>query len=117
MLHPNVNQAAQSDGHDANIVGQCLNFVELFRVTWMPLFTTGAAAALLWAGGRPGVDSGEALLDLPFLQWDCYGAKGNYNPDYEAAYTLASTLVEEAYSLSNEEHGGGHMLRECKGVF
>ena len=42
------------------------------------------------------IDESEAPIDLPLLQWDCYGAaRGDSSPDYETASLLARTLVAE----------------------
>lgn len=44
-----------------------------------------------------GIDSSEALIDLPVMQWDCYGAaRGDASPDYESASLIARILVAEA---------------------
>lgn len=44
-----------------------------------------------------GPDVSDAPLDLPILQWDCYGAsRGDASPDYASASQLARTLVSEA---------------------
>lgn len=57
-----------------------------------------------------GIDRGEALIDLPLLQWDCFAATGEYSPDYATAYQLASTVVEEAHTFQGGVPGEGFIL-------
>lgn len=69
------------------------------EMPWLTVFRVGG-----------GVGSGEALLDAPFFQWDCYAGKGEYSPDYETAYALAMTVLEEAHNFSGDVPGYGHIL-------
>lgn len=53
-----------------------------------------------------GPDDSEAPLDQPYLQWDCFGKKGEYTPDYETAYNVGAVLVEQAKYFPGGPVGG-----------